>query len=309
MKNLNWMIYRTPPLLVLAICLIASTPLAIAQQEAPISHMDHETTTTMTTPTMQPMDMTHESNGMVHRAMQDGSAPPDARDPHAYSNGYEFRPTPRLQLADQYSFASIRVDRLETMQDNNNRWTTYDLQARYGPDYNRAVIKAEGDYDNGRIREASSELLWGHAVATYWDTQLGLRYDNGEGPNRTWLALGLQGIAPYWFELDTTVYIGKEGRTALSLEAEYEILFSQKLILQSRFEMNAYGKDDAERALGSGLSDIAVGFRLRYEIRREFSPYVGVEWTGKFAGTADYACAAGESSSDTVTMAGVRFWF
>lgn len=262
---------------------------------------------------MQPMNhdtMTMPANPKGKKsAMQGGSAPADARDPHAYSGGYDFGPLPRLRLADEYSFASLRVNRLEAVQNSNNSWITYDLQAWYGRDYNRAVLKAEGDYDNSNITEASTELLWGHAIATYWDTQLGIRYDNGDDPNRTWLAMGIQGLAPYWFELDTTFYIGDEGRTALALEAEYELLFSQKLILQPRLETNVYGKADAERGLGSGLSDITVGLRLRYEFRREFAPYIGVEWTNQFGDTANYTQAAGGPKSDTTAMAGIRFWF
>lgn len=246
---------------------------------------------------------------MDHGSMQGGSAPPDARDPHAYSDGLTFGPDRQLKLADEHSFYSILVNRLEAVDTRDRTTGQYDLQAWFGRDYNRVVLKAEGEIYGGRFEEARTELLWGHAVVAYWNTQLGVRYDSGTGPGRGWLAFGIQGLAPYWFEIDATAYAGEEGRSALRLSAEYELLLTQKLILQPRVEASLYGKRDTERALGSGLSDLAVGIRLRYEIRREFAPYIGIEWAGKFGGTADYARAAGEDTDETRLVAGLRFWF
>ena len=131
----------------------------------------------------------------------------------------------------------------------------------------------------------------------------------GGGPGRGWLGFGGRGLAPYWFEVDAAAYVGESGRTALRLEAEYELLLTQKLILQPRIETNVYGKRDAARERGSGLSDLAAGIRLRYEIKREFAPYVGIERAAKFGGTADYARAAGEDVKETRLVAGLRFWF
>jgi len=279
--------------------LMASTGLVWAEAGA-MAGMDHGA--------MQADDKGMNMGGATG-AMQGGSAPADARDPHAYSDGYGFGPIPRPRFADEQNFASLRMDRLEAVRSDNNTSGLYDLQAWFGRTYDRLVLKAEGSVDNGTLEEASTELLWGHAVATYWDAQLGLRYDSGEEPNRSWLAFGMQGLAPYWFELDITGYVGEQGRTALSLEAEYEILFTQRLILQPRLEADVYGKQDAERGLGAGLSEVSAGLRLRYEIRREFAPYAGVEWAGKYGGTADYARAAGLDSSEVRAVAGVRFWF
>lgn len=241
-------------------------------------------------------------------SMQGGSPPPDARDPHAYAEGYDFGPM-KLRLADEHSLGALLMDRFEAVHSDGNTSAVYDLQAWYGRTYDRAVLKAEGDIDDDEVKEASTELLWGHAIAAFWDTQLGVRYDSGEGPDRTWLAFGAQGLAPYWFEIDATGYIGDEGRTALNLEAEYELLLTQKWILQPRIEADFYGKDDSERGIGSGLAEASAGIRLRYEIRREFAPYVGVEWAGKFGDTKDLARAAGEDPTETRVVAGLRFWF
>ena len=269
------------------------TPKDSAQQEQDMGAMDHG-------------DM----------QMQGGSAPDDARDPHANSGGFTLDsgpyalPGPRqLRMADEHTFAALLVDRLERVNSSNANSTVYDAQAWIGRDYNKLVVKAEGDIVAGKLEEARTELLWGHAIASYWDTQFGVSHDSGEGPDRTWLAFGVQGLAPYWFEVDATAYIGEGGRSAFSLEAEYELLLTQKLILQPRFEANIYGESDAGRGLGSGVSNISAGLRLRYEILREFAPYVGVEWARKFGETADFAQAAGNDTSETRFVAGLRFWF
>lgn len=241
-------------------------------------------------------------------SMQGGSAPPDARDPRAYSGGEDFGPIPPPRMGDREARAALLIDRLEAVHTGGNASAAYDMQAWFGRDYDRAVVKAEGDVDRGVSQDAQTELLWSHSVSTYWDTQLGARYDSGIGPNRRWLAFGIQGLAPYWFNVDATAYVGDSGRAALQVKAEYDLLLTQKLILQPRFETNFYSKRDAARALGSGLSDLNVGVRLRYEIRREFAPYIGIEWAGKFGGTADYL-AAGQGNSDTRVVAGLRLWY
>ena len=255
-------------------------------------------------------DVNRSDGGMDHgsMSMQGGSAPPDARDPHVYSNGYDFGPLP-LRLADQKNFSSLLVENLEIMRAKDNTSAEYDLQAWYGRTYDRAVLKAEGEADDGKLEDARTELLWGHAVATYWDAQLGVRYDSGEGPGRSWLAFGIQGLAPYWFEVDVAAYVGEEGRSALRLDLSYDLLLTQKLILQPKFETDFYGKSDAERGLGSGLSHVAVALRLRYEIRREFAPYVGIERSVNYGDTADLARAAGKDAGVTRFIAGLRFWF
>ncbi len=246
--------------------------------------------------------------GSGQGAMQGGSAPPNARSPD-YSDGYDFGDVPRPVLADEHNFGSLLVNRLESVKTSNNTSITYDAQAWFGRDYDRAVLKAEGDIDGGQLQDATTELLWGHAIATYWDTQLGVRYDSGVDPSRSWLAFGMQGLAPYWFEVDVAGYIGESGRVAASLEAEYELLLTQKLILQPRLEANWYGQSDPSRGLGSGLSNLNIGVRLRYEIQREFAPYIGVEWARKYGGTADFSTLAGNDASEARIVAGVRFWF
>lgn len=214
------------------------------------------------------------------------------------------------RLADQENFGSVLVDRLERAYGHDaSNWTAYDVQAWFGRDFNRLVFKAEGQASQGRVLDARTELLWGHAIAPYWDLQTGVRHDNGGGPDRNWLAFGVQGIAPYWFDIEATAYVGDQGRSALRLASSYELLLTQRWVLQPRAEVNVYGKDDPERSLGSGLSDATAGLRLRYEFSRQFAPYIGVEWRRRFGRTADLARAAGERKSATDVVAGLHFWF
>ncbi|MGO2388281.1 copper resistance protein B [Pseudoalteromonas sp.] len=246
---------------------------------------------------------------------QGGDAPKDARDPHAYSAGttltegpYVLEGNERLTLADEHPFYALLGDRLEYNEQANAG--VFDLQAWYGTTFDRLVVKTEGDFSEGSLEENQTDILWGHAVSAYWDTQAGVRLDyNKEGENRQWLAFGLQGLAPYWFELDMTAYVGERGNTAFTLEAEYELLLTQKLIIQPRAEITLYGKNDKQNELGSGLSSSAIGFRVRYEFTRQFAPYIGVEWSNKFGNTADYATSSGQSSNNTAFVAGIKFWF
>jgi copper resistance protein B len=247
--------------------------------------------------------------------MQGGSAPADARDPNAHSDGYTLTEGPyaqqgprQLKLADEHAFWSVLGDRLEYQAGSDS--TLFDLQGWYGTTYDRFVVKTEGDIADSRLQESETQLLWGHAISTYFDTQLGLRLDQyNEGKDRQWIAVGTQGLAPYWFELEMTAYLGEGGRTAFNLTSEYELLLTQRLVLQPRAELNLYGKDDRNNDIGRGLSDVSLGLRLRYEFSRQFAPYIGVEWTDSYGDTADYRRAAGADVSDTQFVAGVRFWF
>ncbi|MGV8934039.1 MAG: copper resistance protein B [Gallionellaceae bacterium] len=255
---------------------------------------------------MSTMDM---SGGDAPK-MQGGSAPANARDPHAYSGGYDFGPIERPHMADEAIMSGVNINRLERTQTRDNTYyNAYELQGWVGKDYERMVVKAEGEIDEGKIHEARTELLWNHATSAYWNAQVGLRNDSGVAPTRNWLAMGMQGLAPYWFEIDAAAYVGDQGRTALRLSAEYELLFTQKLILQPRVEANFYGMKDVEREIGAGLSNIVAGLRLRYEIRREFAPYIGIDWNSKLGETADMAKAGGVSANDRNLVAGLRMWF
>lgn len=263
-----------------------------------------------------------------HEAMQHGDAEGSAMPAHADRSSEAERPPPDhvappppqhvmgdmsaaemvevMGMDDRATVALFALDRLEAAKAGAQTWSA---QVRIGGDFDKLHLRSEGERRDGRLEHADAELLWSHAIAPFWDTQLGVRRDFGQGPDRTWAAFGVQGLAPYWFELSATAYVGEQGRTALRLEADYDVLLTQRLVLQPRVELNAYGKDDLAAHLGSGLSDASAGLRLRYEIRREFAPYVGVEWTRRFGTTADFARAHGEDVNDVQWVVGVRAWF
>lgn len=241
--------------------------------------------------------------------MDSGIETEELRDPHAYAEGEDFGPLGRPRLADEKNFGAVLIERLEAVDTDENGWAAFDAQAWYGRTYDRANIQLEGEVDSGEIHELRTELLWSHAIARFWDTQLGLRHDSGEDPNRYWMALGFQGLAQYWFHVEAMLYAGQRGNTAARFEAEYDMRFTQRLILQPRIEMNLYGQNDEARETGSGLSNLAVGLRLRYEINRHFGPYLGIEWAGLYGGTADFARAEGNSTEETRYLLGVRMWF
>lgn len=257
---------------------------------------------------MEGMDHS-QMEGMDHGRMQGGSPPPDARDPD-YSDGVSAGPMHGMHhMHGDSRIGSVLFDQLEQFDGDNENGQAINMQAWYGSDLNKIWFKLEGERIDGRMESTRSELLWSKAVSAYWNFQTGIRHDFEDGPDQNWAAFGFQGLAPYWFEVDATVYVGESGRTAFRLEAEYEILLTQRLILQPDLEANFYGKDDPAREIGSGLSDVEFGLRLRYEITRKCAPYVGVVWSKKYGQTADYAQAADENVEDTQLVAGLRLWF
>jgi copper resistance protein B len=211
-----------------------------------------------------------------------------------------------MQMEDDAAFLLIQLDQFEWRDTEAAK--AWEARAWYGGDYDKLWLETEGKSvageESGRI-----ELLWDRIVTKWWSLQAGLRQDFGAGPSRTWAAVGVQGLAPYFFEVDAALYVGEQGRTAARLSAEYDLLITQRLILQPRFELEAFGKKDLENGIGSGLSDLELGLRLRYELRRELAPYVGAHWERKLGNTADVSRAAGRDASDLSFVVGVRAWF
>lgn len=240
--------------------------------------------------------------------LRDSHVASEPRSPD-YSDGIGRGRMPGMHTLDDRSLAMLRVDQLEATHSRHANGQAWAVQGWYGNDGDKLWLRSEGERSRGRIDHGQVELLWSHAVAPFWDTRLGVRRDVGRGPQRHWAAFGITGLAPYWFELEATAYAGTSGRTAARLRAEYELLFTQRVILQPEFELNLHGRDDAATRTGRGLSDAQLGLRLRYEIRRELAPYIGVVWTHRYGATADYARQNGEVAMDRQFVAGVRFWF
>jgi copper resistance protein B len=214
-------------------------------------------------------------------------------------------------MHDDGVLAKVMLDRLEACSTDAGHATYWEGQAWVGSDLNKLWLKTEGNVVKGSLEEADVEAFYSRAVAPFWDFQAGLRHDfkGATATTRDWAAIGFKGLAPYRFEVDATAYVGNGGRTAARLKAEYDLLITQRLILMPELELSAFGKDDPRRSVGAGLSSLDLGLRLRYEIRRELAPYVGVVWTRKFGGTAEYARADGEAVRDTQWLLGLRAWW
>lgn len=213
-----------------------------------------------------------------------------------------------MQMSDQAAYSLILLDQLEGREQDDENALAWELQAFYGTDYNKLWFETEGEHvaagEEGRV-----ELLWDRIISSWWSVQAGVRHDFGEGPARSWASVGIQGLAPYFFEIDAALDVGEQGRTAARFSGKHDLLITQRLILRPEVELDLYGKDDPANRIGAGLSDVEVGLRLRYEIRREFAPYIGIHWKRKFGKTADFARADGQDESDLVFVAGLRAWF
>jgi|LNAP01.1.fsa_nt_gb copper resistance protein B len=211
-------------------------------------------------------------------------------------------------VADEHIFYHVLLDQLEGRfgVENSFRWQG---EAWAGTDLNRIWLKSEGELSQGILNDGIQQLFYSRAISTYFDAQVGARYDLDSLPGRGWGALGIQGLAPLFFKVAATGYVSGEGHFAARLEASYDLLLTQRLILQPQIEMNFYTKDDPARRIGSGLSSIDAGLRLRYEISRKFAPYFGVSYEGKFGGTASYAVAEGSPPNQVRFVLGLRTWW
>ena len=198
------------------------------------------------------------------------------------------------------------LNRLEWRGDSSTY--EWDAAAWYGGDFNKLWIETEGEHVEGATRDARLEVLWDRIASRWWSTRLGLRRDI-EGPAQSWVAFGVAGLAPGFVELEAMAYVSDGGRTALRLSTQYDLLLTQRLVLQPALEVNAYGHDDPERLIGAGLSDLELGLRLRYEFRREVAPYLGVNWSKRFGDSADLSEAAGQDPDEISFVAGFRLWF
>lgn len=201
------------------------------------------------------------------------------------------------------------LNRLEAWNAARGTGLEWEGQGWIGTDLNKVRIRSEGARVDSRLEAADLEILYGRSIARWWDFVVGVRHDFKPGGSQDFAAFGVIGLAPQKFELAATAYVGSGGQTALRVEAERELLLTNRLILQPLVEANVFGKDDAQRGIGSGLGTIEAGLRLRFEVTRRFAPYIGVVRERAFGQTADYRRADGHDIDDTRAVAGVRIWF
>ena len=214
----------------------------------------------------------------------------------------------RMMVEDPFNHA-LQVDQLEANDADTGTDVKWNASAWVGHAFDRLAIRTEGDETAGKTEHAELQLLWAHTITRWWDVVTGVREDFAPDPSRGWAEFGVQGIAPYRFDIEATAFVGDGGDSAARVKAEYELLITQRWILQPRVELDWYGQDEPARGLGPGLSSSEIALRLRYEIRREVAPYVGLVRERKHGGTADLARAAGDDLDDTRLVAGIRLRF
>lgn len=186
----------------------------------------------------------------------------------------------------------------------------WDVEAWTGDDHNRFVLKSEGEglFDEG-LEAGEVQALWSRPVGVYTDLQFGVRHDFEPGPQRTYATAGFETLAPYWFEVEGAVLLSDKGDVSARIEGRYDLRLTQRLVLQPSAELQLAAEASPKRGLGSGLTDAELSLRLRYELKREFAPYLGVVWGRKLGDTADFARAEGESAAETRAVVGLRAWF
>lgn len=214
-------------------------------------------------------------------------------------------------VMDKQIFEHVVFDQLEGRTngpDNEFRW---DGEGWIGTDMNKLWFKSEGFLEHGQATDGDTEALYDRPIPflRYFDWQAGVRYDLDSDPGRTWGAIGIEGMAPYFFEFAPTFYFSNSGRFAGKITGSYDLLITQRLIAQPQIELNFYSKSEPSRGIGSGLSELDTGLRLRYEISRKFAPYIGFAYTQTFGETATFTQEDGGIVHDPRFIFGVRVWY
>ena len=212
-------------------------------------------------------------------------------------------------MNDDAAVGKVMLDELELQRGDGHPQGYWDAEAWYGNDYDKLWLKSEGYWPSGQSASGRYEALWDRSVLRWWDAQAGVRVDLGRGVAREWAAVGVQGLAPYEVDVETTLYVSDDGRAAARLQAQRDLLLTQRLILQPQVQSDLYTRSDPARQIGAGLSDLQLALRLRYEFHRQLAPYLGVVWQRQFGRTAQLFSDAGGQANVTQWVAGVHLWF
>ena len=238
-----------------------------------------------------------------------GNGPPRAADAIWGANAMAASRNELQQMHGDYPLFWFQADRAEMQVRDGADGYLWDVQGYYGGTTSRFWFKSEGEGSFGaRVDDAELQALYAKAIAPFFDVQAGVRQDIA-GPDTTYAVLGIQGLAPYMFELDAALFLSHRGELTARIEAELDQRITQSLIIQPRAEINLAAQDVPQLGIGTGIDSMELGVRLRYEITREFAPYIGVEQSWRIGDGADFARTAGEDPSVTNFVVGVRFWF
>jgi copper resistance protein B len=238
-----------------------------------------------------------------------GSGPPRAAD--AVWGTDAMRASRQALPREHGDFAVLwaQGDRLEAQIRDGANTYLWDAQGYYGGPSSRFWFKSEGEGTFGEaVEHAEVQGLWSRAIAPFWDVQLGVRQDVA-GPSTTHAVIGIQGLAPYLFEVDAALFVSHRGDVTARVETELDQRITRRLILQPRAELELSAQDIPQLGIGAGLDTVELGVRLRYEIVREFAPYIGIEQSWRVGNGADFARAAGEGTRATSFLVGLRVWF
>ncbi|WP_242127771.1 copper resistance protein B [Sphingobium sp. Sx8-8] len=309
-----------------AALLLASAALPALAQEMDHSRMDHGAMEGMDhsahrppaqeTADHPPADDPHAGHGQpaADDGIPKGTAPPIPAD-HAAEAFYNPDEMARsrfamLQESGGMTFSQFMLDRLEYRLGKGMDGYHWEGEGWIGGDINRFAFKTEGEGKiGGPLESAEVQALYSRAIDPWFNLEAGVRHDIRPDPQRTYAVVGIDGLAPYWFEVSAQAFLSNKGDAHLRLEGSYDQRITQRLILQPAAEVNIAAQDVPELGIGSGISNIELGLRLRYEFAREFAPYVGVNWERKLGDTARFARAEGERASVPSLVMGVRFWF
>lgn len=241
------------------------------------------------------------------------SAPPVPTD-HAADAifGSDVMANSRRQLVDEIKFTGfvIGMDMLEYRAGKGDDHYAFEGGAWFGGDIDRAVVDWSGEGAFGESPESIEvDAYWRHAINPWFNLQLGARHDFRPDPERTYALVGIQGLAPYWIEVEAQAFVSDKGDVHLRGTAAHDMRLTQRLVFEPEVELDVAMQDVPELGIGSGLEKFELSGRLRYEIERNFAPYVGVAWERKVGDSADYAREEGENPSQFSWIAGLRFWF
>ena len=241
-------------------------------------------------------------------AQGDVTAPRASRSPD-YSEGYKYTGMPGFEKTDQIVFGTLLLDEVEFLSGNEGEGANWTAQATYGRDLNKLWLRTQGLGIKGEPIDPTTgiEVFWWRASSPFWGTLLGGRQDFGPGAH-TWLAFGVEGLAPYWFAVQATGYLAEDGRVSARIKTSYDALLTNRLIVTPQLESNVYSRAEPDREIGRGLGNIELGLRLRYEFHRKFAPYIGYVWERSFAGTARLRRGRGDPVTERRIVAGLRIW-
>lgn len=257
----------------------------------------------------------HGAHGMTPPSTGEGTGAPAPPQDHAADAYYD--PAAMAQARAEMvrenggmTFSQLMIDRAEYRMQRGRDLLMWEGEGWIGGDINRFAFRTKGESEvGGKLDRAEVQALYSRAIDPWFNLEAGVRQDFGVAPDRTYAVLGVSGLAPYWFEVEGVAFLSDRGDLHLRLEGSYDQRITQRLILQPALEVNVAAQAVPEQRIGSGLSDIELGLRLRYEFAREFAPYVGVNWERKLGDTARFTRLSGEDAASTSLVMGIRFWF